>query len=315
MLNENRIREGLPIAAMSDRAQTDDGDTTPRVNGAHGPRHARSDDDSAPAKRKRSIVVLSVVLAVLIVGVGLGIGYLAWQQYQLDRVVREARETPIPVVNGRAEPALMTELLSETKIPVENPIDFPALKSENPDIYAWIYIPGTEVNHPILQHPDDNDYYLAHNRDKQIALEGALYSQSVNRTDFRDPVTLIYGHNMINNGMFATLHYFEDSDFFADNDTFYLYTPKHILTYRIVSAYMYDDRHIMNSFDFSDSQTLKDYLAFIQNPDVPIANTRDDVELSIDKKIVQLSTCMSDIAYSSDRYLVSGVLVDDQPAY
>jgi sortase B len=71
----------------------------------------------------------------------------------------------------------------------------------------------------------------------------------------------------------------------------------------------------MNSFDFSDPQALQNYFSFVQNPDALIANTRTGVELSIDGKIVQLSTCMSDPAYSSSRYLVNGVLVDDQLTY
>jgi sortase B len=269
---------------------------------------------AAKAKRKRSIIVLSVALAVLIAGAGTGAGYLAWQQYQLDRVAWEARETPIPVVENpgdKTEPNSETE--TETR--VKNPIDFAALKLENQDIYAWIYIPNTEVNLPVLQHSNDDNYYLTHNRNNRVSVEGALYSQSHNSTDFSDPVTLIYGHNIINNGMFATLHYFENTDFFATNDTFYIYTPGHIFTYRIISAYLYDDRHIMNSFDFSNPQTRENYFSFVQSPDALIANTRADMELSIDDKIVQLSTCLSDSAYSSSRYLVNGVLVDDQLTY
>jgi sortase B len=277
-----------------------------------------TENKAAKAKRKRSIILLSVVLAVLIAGVGVGVGYLAYQQYQLDRAAREAQETPIPVVKDPTDatgPPPGTEPGPEPEPRVDNPIDFAALKLENQDIYAWLYIPNTDVNHPLLQHLNDDNYYLTHNRDNQVSVEGALYSQSHNKTDFSDPVTLIYGHNMINNGMFATLHYFENTDFFAANDTFYIYTPGHILTYRVASAYIYDDRHIMNSFDFSNSQTLQTYLSFVQNPDALIANARAGTELSIDDKIVQLSTCMSDPAYSSSRYLVNGVLVDDQLTY
>ena len=48
----------------------------------------------------------------------------------------------------------------EAEIPEEyvSPIDFEALKALNEDIYAWIYIPGTEINHPVLQSVrGDND--------------------------------------------------------------------------------------------------------------------------------------------------------------
>jgi sortase B len=308
---------------MPDMPPTDTENAADEAQGTHTShrdlKHTGSDDPTqtqaqaqTKTKKKRSVILLSIALAVLLCGVGAGIGYLAWQQHQLDRVVEEVRETPVPVIEDTTP---KTEPVPETETLVENPIDFISLKLENSDIYAWIYIPGTEVNHPVLQHLNDDNYYLTHNRDNQTAAEGALYSQSINSTDFSDPVTLIYGHNMINNGMFATLHYFENTDFFAANDSFYIYTPGHILTYQVVSAYIYDDRHIMNSFDFSNSQTLESYLAFVQNPDALIVNTRTTTELSIDDTIVQLSTCMSDPAYSSSRYLVSGVLVDDKLTY
>ncbi|MCQ4882189.1 class B sortase, partial [Alistipes onderdonkii] len=80
------------------------------------------------------------------------------------------------------------------------------------------------------------------------AIEGAIYTEMANNTDFSDPVTVLYGHNLQNGTMFSTLHYFENEDFFNEQDPLYIYTPGHALTYRVVSAYLYDDRHILNSY-------------------------------------------------------------------
>jgi sortase B len=78
---------------------------------------------------------------------------------------------------------------------------------------------------------------------------------------------------------------------------------------------MYDDRHILNSFDFSNPQVLQDYLSFVQDPDALIANARADAGLGVDDRLVQLATCMSNPAWSTSRFLVSGVLIDDQLTY
>ena len=43
-----------------------------------------------------------------------------------------------------------------------SPIDFKKLQEQNPDVYAWIEIPGTNVNYPIMRHPTDDAYYLDH---------------------------------------------------------------------------------------------------------------------------------------------------------
>lgn len=270
------------------------------------PKHARHSAPTAKQKaRKRSIIMLSVLLALLLCGVAAGVGYMVWQQSELDRAAQQIKDTPTPIIEQLAG--------EEPDTLINNPIDFVSLKSENPDIYAWIHIPNTEVNLPVLQSVENDNFYLDHNRNKEYAIEGAIYSQMSNDTDFSDPVTVLYGHNLVNGSMFSTLHYFENEDFFNANDTMYIYTPGHVLTYRIISAYLYDDRHILNSYDFKSPSVLQSYFDSVTHPDSLLVNTRPDTKLSIDDKIVQLSTCMSDTNHTNSRYIVTGVLIDDQP--
>lgn len=268
------------------------------------PQHAQTNPASG---KKRSIAILSAVLVILIVAIALCIGYLAWSKAELDEAAQQVNEQPIPEIPDAEES-------EDTRM--QNPVDFNALKNDNPDIYAWIYIPNTNINLPVLQHVSDDNFYLDHNKDGEYAFEGAIYSQSVNSTDFSDPVTVLYGHNLLNNTMFTQLHYFENSEFFNDNEAMYIYTPGHVLTYRIIAAYQYDNRHIMNSFDFSDPNVVQSYFDFVSNPDALICNVREGVSLDATQdKIVQLSTCISGSTSSNRRYIVSGVLVDDQPTY
>ena len=122
-------------------------------------------------------------------------------------------------------------------------------------------------------------------------------------------MTVLYGHNMANGSMFATLHRFYDADFFNQNRYIYVYTPDRKLTYEIVSAFEYDNRHIMNSFDFSDDNVFSDYLNMIKNPHSVSVNKRN-TELTTDDKILVLSTCLNS---GDGRYLVQGVLKKDEP--
>ena len=48
------------------------------------------------------------------------------------------------------------------EIPQKN-LNWKKLKGINEDIYAWICIPGTQVDYPVLQHPTDDSYYLNYN--------------------------------------------------------------------------------------------------------------------------------------------------------
>lgn len=252
-----------------------------------------SNDSSS--KRKRALTVL---LGVLIACVLCGCGYLIWQQVQVFRAQQQMQGAAVPDT-----PDDGGELQ-------ENPIDFNVLWENNVESYAWVYIPGTQINAPIQQSSTDDFYYLAHDQNREDSPVGCAFTQSANSLDFSDPVTVIYGHDT--DGVFKNLHYFEDQEFFDQNDTFYIYRPGHVLTYTIVSAYKYDDRHILNSFDFSKASVRDEYFAYVANPDSMLKCVRDGVELNADSKIVQFSTCMLDEYHGSSRYIVTGVLVDDQ---
>ena len=272
--------------------------------GKHASAEAASSDSPHAPKKKPQVIALAIMFAVLVALTLAGVGYLVWQGMATQQAADEGAG-PAPAAPAAEEDAR-----------VENPIDFASLRVENPDIYAWIYIPDTNVNYPVLQNPTDDSYYLKHDKDGNYSEAGAIYSQLANKTDFSDPVTVLYGHNMNSGGMFATLHYFENKDFFDSHQDMYIYTDGHILTYRVISAYQYDNRHILNSFNFTDKAVVQKYFNTVLNPDSLVKNVREDVQLSADSdKIVQLSTCTGDANHLVRRYLVTGVLVNDQQTY
>ncbi len=207
-----------------------------------------------------------------------------------------------------------TGVATTTRALVENPINFQELHEINPDLYAWIEIPDTNINYPVAQSSNEDDnYYLHHNYQGNYEFAGTIYSQRQNSKYFHDPVTVLYGHNMLNGSMFADLHKFSDKEFFDSHDTMYIYTKNRIFTYKIFAAYEYDDRHILNSFDFADEKVFEAYLEDCLKPHSANTNIREDVELTTEDCILVLSTCTD--YNSSLRYLVQGVLINEQETY
>ena len=191
--------------------------------------------------------------------------------------------------------------------PVEIPIDFEALWEINPEAYAWITIPGTEIDYPILQSETDNTYYLTHNIEGEESPEGAIFTEDYNSKDFEDPNTVIYGHNMRNGSMFQGLHEYMDRAFFDENREVLIYLPDKILHYEIFAAYLYDDRHLLESFDFEDEDVFGAYLNRIFSIRDMNSFIDTDMEVTAEDKIITLSTCYSN--ESNQRYLVQAVLV------
>lgn len=192
-----------------------------------------------------------------------------------------------------------------------NPIDFDAIKEKNEDVFAWIQIPGIEViDYPILQSDADTDdnYYLNHNIDRKSDPYGEIYIQKLNSVTFTDPATLIYGHNMLNGTMFAQLAKYRDKEFFNENRQVFIYTPGHILEYEIVSAFVYDDRHILNSFNFSLLDERQKFFDECVNPTSYTKQVAEDAKLDLNDNIIVLSTCT---ANDSERYLVVAKLLSD----
>lgn len=196
---------------------------------------------------KKICGLLAVIAAVAAI-VCAGVGILHYQEEKNAGEVYEELKTEVavePVTEPEPEEIQEPEEIIPEEEPLEIPVDFAALQEQNPDVYAWIRIPGTNVDYPILQSADDNGYYLTHTIDHEKKTEGAIYTEDYNSKDFEDPNTVIYGHNMKNGSMFRTLHNYEDRSFFDENREVWIYLPDRILEYRIFAAYVYDNRHLL----------------------------------------------------------------------
>ncbi|HBA46218.1 MAG TPA: hypothetical protein DCZ91_00130, partial [Lachnospiraceae bacterium] len=105
----------------------------------------------------------------------------------------EASPSPEPEVTEEPpEEKDPLDILKEMGVPIpEKEVDFADLQENtNQDIYAWIYIPDTKIDYPVLQHPTDNTYYLNYNLDGSRGYPGCIYTEDYNEKDFSDPNTV-----------------------------------------------------------------------------------------------------------------------------
>ena len=188
------------------------------------------------------------------------------------------------------------------------PVDFEGMWEINEDVYAWITVPGTNIDYPILQHATDHSYYLNYNIDGSYGFPGCIYTENLNSKDFTDNNTLIYGHDLKAGTMFSQLHKFRDKAFFDENTKVYIYTPEKEFTYTIFAAYLFDDRHLMYSFDFANTEVYASYLDMVLNMRSMDVLLREDVVVTAEDKIITLETCARN--QPDKRLLVQAVLED-----
>lgn len=251
-------------------------------------------------KGRKVLGLICLVLAVLLAGLGIT------RYLEEKRAGASYEELKEEVTEEEPETSEEEQGLPAEKDPVEIPIDFATLQGKNPDVYAWIRVPGTSIDYPILQSQEDNSYYLTHTLDREEKAEGAIFTENYNSKTFQDPNTVIYGHDMKNGSMFQSLHNYMDRSFFDSNRDITVYLPEKILHYRIFAAYLYDNRHLLLSFDFWNKEEYQQYLNTIFSMRDMNSFVDTSMEVTNEDKIITLSTCYAGI--SEKRYLVQAVL-------
>jgi len=220
-----------------------------------------------------------------------------------NRTGEQVPETP------ESEEQLQKEEPEPTGKPIEIPIDFETLQAEYPDIYAWIRIPDTNVDYPIVQSVRDQAYYLDHTIEGKEGLPGSIYTQDLNKKDFSDKNTVIYGHNMKDGTMFGGLHQYMDPSYMHAHPIIYIYTSKHIYQYQVFAAVTYDNRHILQSYDFNDDGQYQEYLDSLYGVRNLKSYIDTDVDVTTENRIITLSTCNGN---SEQRFLVEAVLISEE---
>ncbi|MBQ6376665.1 MAG: class B sortase [Lachnospiraceae bacterium] len=186
-------------------------------------------------------------------------------------------------------------------------VDWKELGEINPDIVGWLYVdalPG--INYPICQ-SSDNDFYLHRTFRQQYLFAGSIFEDCHNRSDFTDPNTIVYGHNMRNGSMFGSLKQLKDPAKYEAAPYFWILTPKGNYRYHIFSIFTTD---VSSDVYVLYDQNGSEFLAW-EKRIAAASEAAFDIPLSKNDKTVILSTCTSD---SSKRNVVIGKCVSsDRP--
>lgn len=273
------------------------------------------------SRRKRETVRKLVMAALLVVAatcvVILAVLFIRKKSGEdaYDRL-RDAAVTEAGAVTEENDTVPETESDTETETVLYDwvpEVDFETLRKTNTDICAWISVPGANVDYPVLrnesaENPHDA-YYLQHTVERASGLPGAIYIEPCNAADFTDPVTVIYGHHMKNGTMFGSLHEFQNDAFFEENTDACIVTPERTYVYRIFAEVVYDDRHIMGSYDFSSEEDYQEFLDSLKENRDMRDIIREDADVTPEERIIVLSTCVK--GEDDRRLLIGAVLIDE----
>lgn len=109
-----------------------------------------------------------------------------------------------------------------------------ALMQQNQAVKGWITIPGTVIDYPILQNPEDNEFYLHRDFNGKKLYSGSIFLDT-NSTIDGSGIISIYGHHMKAGykygTMFRDITKFQNPQFLKQHQEITIYTDTQIYHY------------------------------------------------------------------------------------
>ena len=235
---------------------------------------------------------------------------------------REATASPSPTTNALPPMAIPastsdadirspTPAISQEPTPAPTPrigktgVDLDACKAQNDDFVAWLKIPGTKINYPVVW-TDRVDYYLKHTFSGKESKIGTLFS--LKKTDYRSPGQniAIYGHHITISGgnMFQPLMSYKKRSFWESHKTIYLDTLYHMGEYTVFAVVnMRNGEWDPATASFGSDQA---FLYFVRRVKAQ-ALYETGIEVNADDHIITLITCDRDYHDPDGRLIVMAV--------
>lgn len=266
-------------------------------------------DDYRRRRKRKTSVPLIILVVILMGGVLFAGGKLGsiLLNYHRDRSayndLADAALAGLAEPNATTEPGATPEPEVEVKSEVPISVDWDYLHSINTDIIGWLYCPNTMINYPIMQ-TGDNDYYLHRSYDRQPNVAGALFADYNAGLGAISSNFIVYGHNMKDGSMFATIYDYVTQEFYNQHPIMYLLTPMQNYRIDLISAHIVEST-MDNYPGYFEGDEYQNYLNLITSSSF----FRSNATVTTDYQLITMSTCDYSKNYRDPRFLLQGMMV------
>ena len=226
---------------------------------------------------------ISVLASLALVAAILYSGFALWDNRQIYAAAEDVLGDLAPTAEAAEEETALGKL-------------FRQLKEVNPDIGAWITMPNTGIDYPVVQ-GENNIQYISTDIYGNFAIVGSIFLDSRNEEDYSDTYNLLHGHNMTEHRMFSDVNLYKDEEFFNENQKGYIYFPTGAHWLQVVSiiATTSGDSWIMNPLSWKNLSEEK-ILELCQNNALFVSEDginaiKAKYEAELQPQFVALSTC------------------------
>lgn len=252
---------------------------------------------SRSSMRKKSPVgkIIASILTFVVIVVG---GFFVYNSF-LAPTTEKQNDVK---VTQKAEKPSYTVSAEEKKYLKER---FDKYKAINKESVAYVNIPGTELDEPVVQ-TTDNATYLDKTFDGGYQpYLGTVFMDTDNKKDFSDRLTWLFGHargsKVGDHRMFNDVNYFDKQDFFDKHPYVVIETPERKYYYEAIAMIIVPETTAFYRTSFDDDKDFETQLSAVYN-DAQIK--KPNVKVSAKDKYLVLSTCREeDETIRSNLYL------------
>lgn len=213
-------------------------------------------------KNKWLTNALLVILILVFIGSGFYLFRYFWAAKQTEGELGELQQM-------REEGASDDEEEIETPKGQTIMKEYRKLYKKNSDIIGWVTVKGTQIDYPVMQTPNDSEYYLHRNFKKKEDVNGLPFLDA--KCDAEDPNSnlMVYGHHMKSGLMFAHLEDFENKDFYQKHKTIEFDTLYDKRKYEVVAVFrskIYkEDEDVFKYYRYGGPLSEKQYNTYVDN--------------------------------------------------
>lgn len=189
--------------------------------------------------------------------------------------------------------AIYDSVLTQDHSEIKIGSSYKALKEQNPDFFGWIAIEGTELNYPVMHTPEDEEYYLHRNFDGETSQSGVPFLSAACYKDCGNYI--IYGHNMKNGTMFASLLSYANPRYWEEHPVIQFDTLEENGEYEVLAvfysqAYQQNAEGVFRYYQYTDLSTPDQFAEYIkQIRHIALYDT--GIQAEYGDQLITLSTC------------------------
>ena len=182
---------------------------------------------------------------------------------------------------------------------------FDKYKAINKESVAYVNIPGTELDEPVVQ-TTDNATYLDKTFDGGYQpYLGTVFMDTDNKKDFSDRLTWLFGHargsKVGDHRMFNDVNYFDKQEFFDKHPYVVIETPERKYYYEAIAMIIVPETTAFYRTSFDDDKDFETQLSAVYDE---AQIKKPNVKVSAKDKYLVLSTCREeDETIRSNLYL------------